>query len=169
MFECFCIKKFRKLLNLVCVHRVSLFLLGMSSGTIPMYIAESAPSHLRGQLVTLNNMFVTGGQLVAAVVAGLFSGRQDGWRFCSTNGSFMLFYLYITIKHRMTNVAKCLVTFLQLCCAVVLLFSLWNASVRLFLTIRIIKNEHLKKFAFKSLHRDLTQPPSRTWTANFMN
>jgi len=55
---------------------------GFASATIPMYIAESAPSHLRGQLVSLNNMFIAGGQLVAGIVAGLFSrDLVNGWRW----------------------------------------------------------------------------------------
>ena len=46
-----------------------------------MYIAECAPVQWRGQLVTLNNMFIAGGQLVAAVIAGLFSNdKVNGWR-----------------------------------------------------------------------------------------
>ena len=69
----------------LCTHNIitlnNFSFAGLSSATFPMYIAESAPSHLRGQLVTLNNMFITGGQLVAGIVAGLFSANEhDGWR-----------------------------------------------------------------------------------------
>ncbi|KAL3853167.1 hypothetical protein ACJMK2_016732 [Sinanodonta woodiana] len=49
--------------------------------TVPVYIAECAPLHLRGRLVTVNNLFITGGQFVASVVAGAFSYRADGWRY----------------------------------------------------------------------------------------
>lgn len=56
--------------------------------TVPIYVAESAPPHLRGQLVTLNNVFITGGQFIAAVIDGLFSDVRDGWRF--------VFILYMT-------------------------------------------------------------------------
>ena len=46
-----------------------------------MYIAESAPADRRGQLVTLNNIFITGGQFVASIVDGVFSyDAQNGWR-----------------------------------------------------------------------------------------
>ncbi len=49
--------------------------------TVPMYIAESAPSHLRGRLVTLNNCFITGGQFIASLVDGAFSfDKENGWR-----------------------------------------------------------------------------------------
>ncbi|XP_063729082.1 proton myo-inositol cotransporter-like isoform X2 [Symsagittifera roscoffensis] len=56
--------------------------LGMASMTSPMYIAEVAPPHLRGQLVAANTAMVTGGQLVACVIAGIFSGdKENGWRY----------------------------------------------------------------------------------------
>jgi SP family myo-inositol transporter-like MFS transporter 13 len=49
--------------------------------TIPMYIAENAPCQLRGRLVTLNNVFITGGQLFASILDGVFSyDKKDGWR-----------------------------------------------------------------------------------------
>ena len=49
--------------------------------TVPMYIAESAPPEMRGRLVTLNNVFITGGQLIASILDGAFSyDTEDGWR-----------------------------------------------------------------------------------------
>lgn len=56
--------------------------IGFASSTISMYIAECAPSHMRGQLVTFNNAFITGGQFVASVVGGIFSkDTVNGWRY----------------------------------------------------------------------------------------
>lgn len=56
--------------------------LGIASMTVPVYIAEVSPPHLRGQLVTINSLFITGGQFIASVVDGAFSYlRQDGWRY----------------------------------------------------------------------------------------
>nr|DBA31292.1 TPA: hypothetical protein GDO54_007166 [Pyxicephalus adspersus] len=50
--------------------------------TVPVYIAEAAPPHLRGRLVTINTLFITGGQFFAAVVDGAFSYlARDGWRY----------------------------------------------------------------------------------------
>nr|XP_013801980.1 PREDICTED: proton myo-inositol cotransporter-like [Apteryx mantelli mantelli] len=50
--------------------------------TVPVYIAEVAPPHLRGRLVTINTLFITGGQFFASVVDGLFSYlAKDGWRY----------------------------------------------------------------------------------------
>ncbi|XP_035281067.1 proton myo-inositol cotransporter-like isoform X2 [Anguilla anguilla] len=56
--------------------------LGIASMTVPVYIAECSPSHLRGQLVTVNNLFITGGQFIASIIDGAFSYlRHDGWRY----------------------------------------------------------------------------------------
>lgn len=49
--------------------------------TVPVYIAEVSPSHMRGQLVTINCLFITGGQFIASVIDGAFSYMsRDGWR-----------------------------------------------------------------------------------------
>ncbi|KAJ8372598.1 hypothetical protein AAFF_G00281050 [Aldrovandia affinis] len=57
--------------------------LGIASMTVPVYIAESSPPHLRGQLVTINTLFITGGQFIASIIEnGAFSYlRYDGWRY----------------------------------------------------------------------------------------
>lgn len=50
--------------------------------TVPVYIAEVSPPHLRGQLVTVNALFITGGQFIASMVDGAFSYlSEDGWRY----------------------------------------------------------------------------------------
>lgn len=56
--------------------------IGLASMTVPMYIAECAPVHLRGRLVTVNNLFITGGQFVASILDGVFSyDKKNGWRW----------------------------------------------------------------------------------------
>ncbi|XP_028304642.1 proton myo-inositol cotransporter-like isoform X1 [Gouania willdenowi] len=56
--------------------------IGIASMTVPVYIAEVSPTHLRGQLVTINSLFITGGQFIASVVDGAFSYlSHDGWRY----------------------------------------------------------------------------------------
>lgn len=56
--------------------------IGLASTVVPMYIAELAPSNIRGSLVTLNNCFITVGQLSAAITAGAFSyDHENGWRW----------------------------------------------------------------------------------------
>lgn len=56
---------------------------GLASMSVPVYIAEAAPPANRGQLVTVNNVFVTGGQFVACIVDALFSkvDYPHGWRY----------------------------------------------------------------------------------------
>ena len=54
---------------------------GLASHCVPLYISECSPAERRGELLTINNVAITGGQLVAALVCGLFSSKEDGWRF----------------------------------------------------------------------------------------
>lgn len=62
------------------------FFTGIASMTVPVYIAEVSPPHLRGKLVTLNTLFITGGQFIASVVDGAFSYmHHDGWRYFRLN------------------------------------------------------------------------------------
>ena len=49
--------------------------------TVPIYLAECSTTHLRGRLIVLNNMAVTGGQFVAGLVAFGFSYVPQGWRY----------------------------------------------------------------------------------------
>ncbi len=55
--------------------------IGFASVTTPIYIAEAAPSSLRGQLVTLNTLFIPFGQFMAGVVNGAFANATNGWRW----------------------------------------------------------------------------------------
>ena len=58
------------------------FGIGIAAMAVPMYIAELAPADMRGKLVVVNNMFITGGQFIATVIDGAFSylGLNVGWR-----------------------------------------------------------------------------------------
>ena len=57
--------------------------IGLASTSVPTYIAEVGPLHLRGAFVTLSYVFIVLGQLIAAIVAGLCSYLPEsvGWRF----------------------------------------------------------------------------------------
>ena len=56
--------------------------IGLASMTVPIYIAESAPTRFRGTLVVCNIVFTTFGQFVAGCVCGAFSGlRPHGWKY----------------------------------------------------------------------------------------
>ena len=66
---------------LLCGRLIVGAAIGLASLTVPMYIAEIAPAHIRGKLVTVNQIFITAGLLMAAVIAGVFScDDQNGWR-----------------------------------------------------------------------------------------
>ncbi|RMZ80273.1 hypothetical protein DV738_g2849, partial [Chaetothyriales sp. CBS 135597] len=54
---------------------------GSASLITPLYISELAPSHLRGRLVTVSLLFITGGQVVAYLVGWGFSAVPAGWRW----------------------------------------------------------------------------------------
>ena len=70
---------------------VGRFIIGVGVGfaamAVPMYIAESAPAAMRGKLVVVNILFVTGGQFIATLIDGAFSGLSlnIGWRSVSTD------------------------------------------------------------------------------------
>ncbi|XP_057296940.1 proton myo-inositol cotransporter-like [Hydractinia symbiolongicarpus] len=56
--------------------------IGYASATVPVYIAEAAPAHKRGQLVTVNQLFITLGFLLANVVNAAFTYvKEESWRF----------------------------------------------------------------------------------------
>lgn len=55
--------------------------IGFASMTVPLYIAEVSPPDIRGQLVSLNNACVTGGQFFACVLDALLADVNQGWRY----------------------------------------------------------------------------------------
>lgn len=77
--------------------------IGLASGLSPMYIAEVAPSHIRGKLVSLNQLTIVFGILAAQVVNYLIAEQmpegmieppvdswncQIGWRWMFWSGAF---------------------------------------------------------------------------------
>jgi MFS transporter, SP family, galactose:H+ symporter len=60
--------------------------IGVASYTAPLYISEMAPANLRGALVTLNQLAITSGILLAYVVDAVFA-PSDGWRFMFAFGA----------------------------------------------------------------------------------
>ena len=53
---------------------------GLASHCVPLYLSECSPVERRGELLTTNSVAITGGQLTAALVCGLLSSKEDGWR-----------------------------------------------------------------------------------------
>lgn len=54
---------------------------GLSSQAVPMYLAEIAPPHLRGGIISFFNASITIGQVIACIVAGLLCEMRNGWRW----------------------------------------------------------------------------------------
>lgn len=64
---------------------------GAASFVTPMYIAELAPAAHRGRLITMNNLAITFGQVVAYVIGYMFTELGDpltGWRWIVGLGAF---------------------------------------------------------------------------------
>lgn len=62
--------------------------IGAASLIVPLYISELAPGHLRGRLVTVQLLFVTGGQAIAYIIGWAFSTMPGGWRWMVGLGAF---------------------------------------------------------------------------------
>ncbi|KAL5015124.1 hypothetical protein ScPMuIL_009394 [Solemya velum] len=56
--------------------------IGLTSTTIPMYLAECSPAHVRGRIVSTNIAMVACGQFIANLVDGIFGwNEKNGWRY----------------------------------------------------------------------------------------
>jgi major inositol transporter-like SP family MFS transporter len=57
---------------------------GAAAATVPVYLAEMAPAHRRGRMVTINELMIVGGQFLAftinAIINAVFGG-QSVWRW----------------------------------------------------------------------------------------
>ncbi|MCP5505295.1 MAG: sugar porter family MFS transporter [Chlamydiales bacterium] len=53
--------------------------IGISSATAPLYIAELSPRHVRGALVTINQLFITIG-ILSSYLIGLLFVESESWR-----------------------------------------------------------------------------------------
>ena len=74
--------------------------IGIVSSSVPLYIAEIAPSEIRGRLVTFFQFAITIGILVSFVIGYIFADYQDGWRYmfwCGFVPAAVLFFgmLYV--------------------------------------------------------------------------
>ncbi|KAL3524526.1 hypothetical protein ACH5RR_017360 [Cinchona calisaya] len=55
--------------------------IGLAMHAAPMYIAETAPSQIRGQLISLKEFFIVMGMLLGYVVGSLLVDTVSGWRY----------------------------------------------------------------------------------------
>lgn len=57
------------------------FGVGSAAMVVPLYIAEIAPTKVRGRLIGLNNMSITGGQVISYGIGAAFAHVTHGWRY----------------------------------------------------------------------------------------
>jgi SP family myo-inositol transporter-like MFS transporter 13 len=57
------------------------FGVGSAAMVVPLYIAEISPSNIRGRMIGLNNMSITGGQVVSYGIGAAFAHVPNGWRY----------------------------------------------------------------------------------------
>ncbi|KAG9079576.1 myo-inositol transporter [Ceratobasidium sp. UAMH 11750] len=54
---------------------------GLAACMAPLFISELSPTKLRGRLVTVNVVFITGGQVIAYGIGAAFESSPGGWRW----------------------------------------------------------------------------------------
>ncbi|PWN35820.1 general substrate transporter [Meira miltonrushii] len=54
---------------------------GMASMIVPTYLAECAPPSIRGRIIAINSILITGGQVIAYSVDAAFYSLPHGWRW----------------------------------------------------------------------------------------
>ncbi|KAJ5864900.1 uncharacterized protein N7529_006816 [Penicillium soppii] len=57
------------------------FGVGCGAMVLPLYVAEIAPAKARGKLIGLNNMSITGGQVISYAIGAAFASVDNGWRY----------------------------------------------------------------------------------------
>jgi len=66
----------------MCVGRLIVGLgVGSAAMVVPLYIAEIAPSNVRGRMIGLNNLSITGGQVISYGIGAAFAHVPHGWRY----------------------------------------------------------------------------------------
>jgi SP family myo-inositol transporter-like MFS transporter 13 len=55
--------------------------IGYASCATPLYITELSPAQMRGRLVTIQSLFITGGQVLAYLVGWGLAYAPNGWRW----------------------------------------------------------------------------------------
>ncbi|KAI5925577.1 general substrate transporter [Camillea tinctor] len=63
------------------------FGVGSAAMIVPLYIAEVSPAKYRGRMIGLDNMSITGGQLISYGVGAAFAYVEGGWRYMVGGGA----------------------------------------------------------------------------------
>ncbi|MBS3776208.1 MAG: sugar porter family MFS transporter [Bacteroidales bacterium] len=69
--------------------------IGVASYTVPLYISEISPTHVRGALVSINQLAITVGIFVSYLVDLGFAGYEEGWRWMFLVGLVPSLVLFI--------------------------------------------------------------------------
>ncbi|KAH6654515.1 general substrate transporter [Truncatella angustata] len=73
------------------------FGVGSAAMIVPLYIAEVSPAKYRGRMIGLDNMSITGGQLVSYGVGAGFAHVTGGWRYMVGGGALPAILLWILL------------------------------------------------------------------------
>ncbi|CAI4038248.1 hypothetical protein SMKI_04G5900 [Saccharomyces mikatae IFO 1815] len=71
----------RTLKFLICGRLVVGIAVGVSAQCVPLFLSEISPSRIRGFMLTLNIIAITGGQLISYVIASLIQDIDNSWRY----------------------------------------------------------------------------------------
>jgi major inositol transporter-like SP family MFS transporter len=69
---------------MVCARIILGLAVGAAAAVVPLYLAEMAPAHRRGRMVTINELMIVGGQFLAFAINALIdwlSGSTHVWRY----------------------------------------------------------------------------------------
>lgn len=55
--------------------------IGVAAQCVPLYLSEVSPANIRGTVLTLNSMAITGGQLASYIMALLLADTKHAWRY----------------------------------------------------------------------------------------
>uniref|UniRef100_A0A0E0MB82 Major facilitator superfamily (MFS) profile domain-containing protein n=1 Tax=Oryza punctata TaxID=4537 RepID=A0A0E0MB82_ORYPU len=69
--------------------------IGLAMHAAPMYIAETAPSHIRGMLISLKEFFIVLGMLLGYIAGSLFVEVVSGWRYMYATSTPLCFIMGI--------------------------------------------------------------------------
>ena len=76
------IASFAPTIGAIIIGRIIIgFAIGIGSYTAPLYIAEVSPAHLRGGLVSLNQLAITIGILASYLINFAFTNAHGSWRW----------------------------------------------------------------------------------------
>ncbi len=86
------------LVQLVAARFLGGLAVGLSSMVAPMYIAEIAPAEIRGRLVSLQQMAIVIGILIAQVIAGALADvGPNNWRYMFASAAVPAFLLLLAL------------------------------------------------------------------------